>query len=125
MVEIKNLVILVRDGKRRYYSLTDEEMDALVALLEAFDKINKLKKTRALEESRRQTMSMSIAQLCKSKGYTQAEVARKIGVSRQTISLWAQGKSVPTLNSLATLAELFGVAVKDIWLPHRQKQRKE
>lgn len=119
MVEIKNLVILVRDGKRRYYSLTDEEMDALVALLEAFDKINTLKKTRALEESRRQAMSMSIAQLCKSKGYTQAEVARRIGVSRQTVSLWVQGKLVPSLKCLSALAELFGVEVRSIWLPKK------
>lgn len=121
MVEIKNFVIFIRDGKRRYYSLTDEEMDVLVALLEAFKKINELKKSRALEETERK----NIAQLCKSKGYTQAEVARRIGVSRQTVSLWAQGKSVPNLKSLAALAELFGVEVKDIQLPHRQNHRKE
>ena len=115
MVEIKNLVVFIRDGKRTMYVLTDEEMDAFVALLEAFKKINELKKAHSLEKIKRK----NIAQLCKSKGYTYAEVARKIGVSRQAISLWAQGKAVPNLKCLAALAELFGVEVENIWLPQR------
>ena len=105
--------------------LDDEGMDLAEAFLENFKPQNEKRKKRALEENSRQGMSMSIAQLCKRKGYTQAEVARKIGVSRQSISLWAQGKSVPNLKSLAALAELFGVEVKDILLPHRQNHKKE
>ncbi len=118
MKEIKNCVIFIRNGKYTVYSLTDEEMDVFEALLKAFKEINKLKKVRALERTERKT----IAQLCKSNGYTQAEVARKIGVSRQAISLWAQGKSVPNLKNLAELAELFGVEVKNIWLPQTDER---
>ncbi len=42
-------------------------------------------------------------------GWSQEELANKIGVSRQAVSKWESAQSVPDLNKILTLAELFGV----------------
>lgn len=124
-LEFETGIIMYRNGKVKVYVLTEKEMDLALAFLQGLLSADRcrMKPNRAeerLEERSRKAMSsMSIAQLCKSKGYTQAEVARRIGVSRQTVSLWVQGKLVPSLKCLSALAELFGVEVRSIWLPKK------
>lgn len=48
-------------------------------------------------------------QLRKNKGLTQADVAEKLGISRQAVSRWEIGAAVPTLEKLKELSELFEV----------------
>ncbi len=45
---------------------------------------------------------------------SQSDVARKLKVSRQTVSLWVSGKSIPSREKLRLLAQLFHVTVSDI-----------
>lgn len=50
----------------------------------------------------------------KASGFTQAEVAEKLNVSFQTVSLWERGENVPSLDKLPEIAKLFNVTTD--WL---------
>lgn len=52
--------------------------------------------------------------LRKQKGYSQAELAVKIHVVRQTISKWEKGLSVPDADALIQLAEALEVSVSEL-----------
>ena len=56
-----------------------------------------------------------IKELRKTYNLTQEELANKLFVSRQAISLWEQDKSSPSKESLLILKELFGISI-DEWL---------
>lgn len=49
--------------------------------------------------------------LRKESGYTQSALAEKMDVSRQAISSWELGETVPSLEKLMRLGELYGVSV--------------
>lgn len=55
-----------------------------------------------------------IAALRKSAGYTQQEVAGRLGLSGKTISKWETGNGLPDITVLPALAELFGVTVDEL-----------
>ena len=60
------------------------------------------------------SMGEFLAALRKSKGYTQQEVADKLGVSNKTVSSWETGASCPDISMLPVLAELYGVTCDEI-----------
>ena len=43
------------------------------------------------------------------KGFSQEELAEKLGVSRQAVSKWETGEALPEITKLKGLAEVFGV----------------
>ena len=45
------------------------------------------------------------------KGYSQEEVAGRLGVSRQAVAKWENGQSAPSTENLFKLAEVFGTTV--------------
>ena len=47
-------------------------------------------------------------------GLSQEELAQKIPVSRQTVSQWENGQTVPSIDNLIILKEIFGVSVDEI-----------
>ena len=49
--------------------------------------------------------------LRKQNGYSQEQLADKIGIARQTISKWENGQAVPELNGLILLSDLYGVTI--------------
>lgn len=53
-------------------------------------------------------------QLRKMSGLTQEQLAEKLGVSRQTISKWESGSSVPDLESMVRFSRLFQVSLDDL-----------
>lgn len=55
-----------------------------------------------------------IAVLRKSNGYTQQEVADRLGVSNKTVSSWETGASCPDIAMLPAIAELFGVTCDEL-----------
>lgn len=57
----------------------------------------------------------------KEKGYTQQEVADRLGVSNKTVSSWETGASSPDLSMLPRLAELYGVTCDEIVRGERAK----
>ena len=51
-----------------------------------------------------------IIELRKKSGYSQEELAEKLGVSRQSISKWEGAQSIPDMNKILAMADLFGVS---------------
>lgn len=51
-----------------------------------------------------------IIELRKKNGMTQEELAEKMGVSRQSVSKWEGAQSIPDLEKILRLSELFGVS---------------
>lgn len=62
-----------------------------------------------------------LCSLRKENGISQLEIAEKLEVSRQTISRWETGTSVPTTENLMRLSTLYSVSldelVKEDWTP--------
>lgn len=54
-------------------------------------------------------LSEKLMQLRKKKGLSQQQVAEKLDVSRQTVSKWETGQTVPELNKARLLSELYNV----------------
>lgn len=50
----------------------------------------------------------------KSKGLTQEAVAEKLGVSRQTVSKWETGETLPDIRQSKRLAALYGVTLDEL-----------
>ncbi|MGL4542753.1 MAG: helix-turn-helix transcriptional regulator [Polymorphobacter sp.] len=46
---------------------------------------------------------------------TQADLAARIGVTRQTVAAIEQGKYAPSLETAFRIADVFGVAVTDVF----------
>jgi DNA-binding XRE family transcriptional regulator len=57
---------------------------------------------------------MSLREVIKKSGYSQSEIARMMGISRQTLSRWVTGKVKPRMASLRKLAELCGIDYKNL-----------
>lgn len=56
------------------------------------------------------TLSEKILMLRKQKGWSQEELAEQLGVSRQSVSKWESGTSLPDLNRVLDLSRLFSVS---------------
>jgi len=52
------------------------------------------------------------------KGWSQGELARRLGVSRQTINAVETDKYDPSLPLSLRMAKLFGVAVPELFIDH-------
>ncbi len=48
------------------------------------------------------------------KGWSQAELAEKIHVSRQSVSKWETGKNYPTIEVIIDLSDLFGITIDEL-----------
>ena len=50
----------------------------------------------------------------KANGFSQEELAEKIGVSRQAISKWERSESSPDTDNLIALAKLYGITIDEL-----------
>ncbi|MCD7728534.1 MAG: helix-turn-helix domain-containing protein [Clostridia bacterium] len=62
----------------------------------------------------RQTIGEFLQTLRKANGYTQQEVADKLGISNKTLSAWENDRTYPDLMSIPALADLYGVTADEI-----------
>lgn len=60
------------------------------------------------------TLSEKIFALRSEAGLSQGDLAEKLEVSRQSVSKWETGQSVPDLDKIIKLADLFGVSVDEL-----------
>lgn len=60
------------------------------------------------------TLAEKILTLRTGQNLSQGELAEKLDVSRQSVSKWETGQSVPELDKLIKLADLFGVSVDQL-----------
>lgn len=56
----------------------------------------------------------NLMMLRKQKGYSQEELAYQLGVSRQSISKWESGISIPELERIIELSDLFGITIDEL-----------
>ena len=56
----------------------------------------------------------NLIQLRNNNHMSQEELAEKVNVSRQTLSKWETGESLPDIEKCRVLAELFGVTLDDL-----------
>lgn len=57
---------------------------------------------------------LRIKEIRKAHGMKQKELARKLCYHPRTVSAWERGISLPTIDTLAMIAELFGCALDDL-----------
>lgn len=50
----------------------------------------------------------------KKNGYTQEQVAEKIGVSRQAVAKWERGEALPDIENIVALADIYGVTIDSL-----------
>ena len=61
-------------------------------------------------------LGQRIQQLRKAKGFSQEELADRVGVSRQAVSKWERAESSPDTDNLLALARLYGVSLDALLL---------
>ena len=59
-------------------------------------------------------LSSNIKELRLERGFTQAELAEKIGVTQGAVYFWEKGINEPTAGYLVKMAKLFSVSVDDL-----------
>ena len=61
--------------------------------------------------------------LRKNHNYTQDDLAQKLNVSRQAVSKWETGTTIPDLSILLKLSKLYGLTINEIIEPNIQPQK--
>ncbi|WP_139653751.1 helix-turn-helix domain-containing protein [Raoultibacter phocaeensis] len=59
-------------------------------------------------------IAQRLAELRRDKGYSQEELAEKLGLSRQAVSKWERAESSPDTGNLVALAKLYGVTLDEL-----------
>ncbi len=60
--------------------------------------------------------------LRKNSNYTQDDLAKKLGISRQAVSKWETGTAIPDLEVLLKISKLYDITINDILEPKIQPQ---
>lgn len=68
-------------------------------------------------------ISKYLQYLRKSHGYTQADLAEQLSLSRQAVSKWENGAAIPDLEVLLRLSKLYGMTINEILEPDIKPQR--
>lgn len=68
-------------------------------------------------------LSERLTALRKEKNLSQAELAEALNVSRQSVSLWENGRTVPALDKLQFLAEFYGISVDELFGTAEEKPK--
>lgn len=61
----------------------------------------------------------------KKNGWTQEDLAQKLGVSRQSVSKWESAGAIPDLKKIIQLADLFGVRTDYLLKDEVEKENTE
>lgn len=66
------------------------------------------------EERRKIMFRENLVALRKLNNISQEELAEKVGISRQTLSKYETGESVPDIDKATAIADVFGVSIDDL-----------
>ena len=74
-------------------------------------------------------LKQRLSEYRKASGISQEEAAEKLNVSRQTIGRWEQGRTIPSMENMAKLSELYNVPlenlVQEVYELHSPSNKKE
>ena len=56
----------------------------------------------------------NIVMLRKINGFSQEEIAEKVGISRQAYAKWESGATIPDVDKAAKIAEAYGVSLDSL-----------
>ena len=65
-------------------------------------------------------MAERFSQLRKKAGFSQEELAAKLGISRQAVSKWERAESSPDTDNLIALSRLYGISLDELLLGDKQ-----
>ena len=68
-----------------------------------------------------ENIQISLAAARVNANMTQEDVAREIGVGKQTIVAWEKGMSEPKISQARRLSELYRIPLGNIFLPSKSK----
>ena len=71
------------------------------------------------------TLAEKILELRTARALSQGDLAERLEVSRQSVSKWETGQSVPDLDKIIKLADLFGVSVDELVRENAQPQAEQ
>ena len=72
----------------------------------------------------KQPIGEFLATLRRANGFTQQEVADRLGISNRTLSAWERGTAMPDILLLPALADLYGVTTDEILRGERSSAEK-
>lgn len=64
------------------------------------------------------SIQISLAAARVNAGYTQSEVANKMGVTKQTVVNWEKGKNKPGVPQVNMLSRIYNIPIDNIFLPN-------
>jgi putative transcriptional regulator len=67
-------------------------------------------------------MTNVLADLRAARGWSQSDLAERLGVSRQTVNALERGKYDPSLPLAFKIAELFALRIEDVFMPNGAKR---
>lgn len=67
-------------------------------------------------------MTSRVRELRAARDWTQAELAERLGVSRQTVISIESGRYEPSLSLAFKIAEVFGQRIEDIFAPNCERK---
>ena len=68
------------------------------------------------------TLGEKIQEQRKIKGFTQDELAEKLGVTAQAVSKWERGTSMPDVTLLPEIANIFGITIDSLFSNEKEPE---
>lgn len=63
------------------------------------------------------TLQISLAAARVNAGFTQTDVAAKMGISKQTIVNWEKGKIIPKPAQMEMMCKIYNISLDNIFMP--------
>lgn len=61
----------------------------------------------------------------KESNISQSEIAKLLGVSKQLVSCWVKGRSIPLLPAVVKLSEILNVSIEEVVLCFVERKKNE